>query len=137
MSGTKRVRVARTPAQGLITAQVLALYRHALELRARARRSEADLDAFSAAEDALNNALGLKMSDVTVLEDFMFAPDEPPDMPRAAVDGWYRTRELRQQLQAADRELRKQERAARRAKAAPEPEPEAAPLSLSPDQPTT
>jgi hypothetical protein len=128
MSGTKRVRVARTPALGLITPQVIALYRHALKLRARAHRSPADLDAFSSAESDLNHSLGLKMWDVTVLEDYMFTPDAPPDSPPAAQDGWFRTRELRQQLQAADRELRKQERAARRAKAAP--------LSLSPDQPT-
>jgi hypothetical protein len=138
MSGTKRVRVARTPAAGLITAQVIALYRRALQLRARAHRSEADLDAFSAAEDDLNHALGLSMSDVTVLEDYMFVPNTVPNyMPPAAQDGWYRTRELRRQLAEADRELRKRERAARRAKAAPEPEPETAPLSLSPDQPTT
>jgi hypothetical protein len=131
MSGTKRVRVARAPAAGLITPQVIALYRHARALQARAHRSEADLDAFSTAEDDLNRALGLKMWDVTVLEDYMFTPDEPPDyMPPAARDGWYRTRELRQQLQAANHELRKQERAARRAKAAPEPErkPETEPV---------
>jgi hypothetical protein len=130
MSGTKRVRIARTPALGLITPQVLALYRHALELRARARRSEADLEAFSRAEDDLNRALGLKMWDVTVLEDYMFTPDEPPDyMPPAAQDGWYRTRELRRQLAEADRELRRQERAARRAKAAPDPEREPEPTA--------
>jgi hypothetical protein len=127
MSGTKRVRIPRTPALGLITPQVVALYRHALELRARACRSEADLEAFSSAENDLNHSLGLRMWDVGVFEDFMFVPDEPPDyMPPAARDGWYRTRELRQQLQAADRELRKQERAARRAKGAntiPTPEP--------------
>jgi hypothetical protein len=135
MSGTKRVRVARASALGLITPQVIALYRHALELRARAHRSEADLDAFSAAEDALNNALRLRMCDVGIFEDFMFAPDTVPDyMPPAAQAGWYRTRELRRQLAEADHELRKQERAAGRAKATPEPEPETAPLSLSPDQ---
>ena len=129
MSGTKRVRIPRTPALGLITPQVIALYRHALKLRARAHLSPDDLEAFSHAETNLDRSLGLQMWDVGVLEDYMFTPDEPPNyMPRAAVDGWYRTRELRRQLAEADRELRRQERAARRAKAAP--------LSLSPDQPT-
>jgi hypothetical protein len=131
MSGTKRVRIPRTPALGLITPQVVALYRHALELRARAHLSPDDLEAYSRAETDLNNSLGLRMWDVGVLEDYMFTPDAPPDyMPAGAVDGWFRTRELRRQLAEADHELRKQERAARRAaKAAPEPEREPEPTA--------
>jgi len=65
--------------------------------------------------------LGLKLWDLSVFEDFMFAADQPPAYLReggnaSAADGWHRVRLLREQLQAADRSLRRQERAARRAK---------------------
>ena len=135
MPGTKRTPLARqhTP---LITPQVVDLYRRALELRKRAHLSDADKHACWDAEHAVDRMLGLKLWDDSVFEDFMFVSDEPPAYLRegrdaSAVEGWYRVRELRQQLMEADRELRRQERKARRAKIPepkrePEPEPEPA-----------
>jgi len=133
MSGTKRTPINRQHPTGLISPQILSLYRHTLVLQKRAHLSQADLEAFSRAESDLNRALGLKMWDVGIFEDFMFVdrngkPLGPPDR---NADGWHRTRELRRQLAEADHELRRQEHEARRqereerrAKAAPSPSPE-------------
>ena len=125
MSGTKRTRLSRTPTLGLITPQVLSLYRYA-------RRRGADLQTRQDAEKDCERALGIKLWDISPFDDFMFRRGEPPEYLRqrgpGAVEDWHHAKDLRQQLEAADRELRRQERAARRAaKAVAEPEPEPEP----------
>jgi hypothetical protein len=55
--------------------------------------------------------LGLRLWDFSVSDDFMFDSDEPPDylLKRGtnAGAGWHHVRSLREQLQGADRELRR------------------------------
>jgi hypothetical protein len=65
--------------------------------------------AYSAEMD-LNRVLGLRLWDYSVLDDSVFdGRDEPPEyLPRQAparVPIWRRVHELRQQIEAADREL--------------------------------
>ena len=119
MSGTKRVRIPRTSAPGLISPQALSLYRHALDLRRRG----ADQETVQAAENDLDRLLGggvRRLWEVSIWDVYRF--QEPGD------PVWERTMERRRQLDAAVRELKRQERAARRAaKAVPEPEREPEP----------
>jgi hypothetical protein len=126
MSGTKRTRIARTPIVGLITPQIVAAYRRMLELRKHAHRSPTHRTMAFDAEIAVDGMLGTKPWQISALNDDMFTLGRPFDylcqMGRA--DDWHRANELRQQLQQADREMRRQERAARRTKApSSEPEP--------------
>jgi hypothetical protein len=141
MPGTRRTPLARSHTP-LITPQVVELYRRALRLRKQAHLSEADRELAIDAERDVDRALGLKLWDDSVFEDFMFVSDEPPAYLREsrdanAVEGWYHVRELRRQLKEADRELRRQERAARRAKAAArQAGAEPSPPSVQPPSPT-
>jgi hypothetical protein len=121
MSGTKRVRIPRASAPGL-SPQVLSLYRHALGLRAKANRSgaRADQEAAHAAEADVDRLLGSGIRRLWLVSVFDIErwPPEPDDL-----EG-QRTLEHRRQLDAAVRELKRQERVARRAaKAVSEPEP--------------
>jgi len=122
MSGTKRTRIPRTPTLGLISPQALSLYRHAVALRRRG----ADRETCHAAERDLDRLLGVRLWHVSIFDfDDIFDRNAPPAYMGDAED-WHRALQLRQQLEAADRELRCQERAARRAaKVIPEPEPAA------------
>jgi hypothetical protein len=121
MSGTKRTRIDRQQRAGLITPQTISLYRRALKLHKRAHLSDADQRAAYDAENDVDRALGIKLWQISVFLDEYFVRDTPPDniVRRGRTDDWYHTRELRRQLAEADRELRRQERAARRVKAAP------------------
>jgi hypothetical protein len=111
---TKRTPITRqrTP---LVTPQIVDLYRHAIELRTQARRirTNAAWEAAGDAESAVNRALNIKLWETSLFDaiDFPHENDGTPD--------WLRAAELARQLQEADRELRRQERKARRAKNAP------------------
>src|SRR5262245_18958148 len=128
MSGTKRVRIPRASALGLVSPQACDLYRHALKLQVKAQRSGVDADKHAAwdAEADLDRLLGggvRRLWEVSVFDVYRF--QEPGD------PGWERKAELRRQLDAAVAELRRQEREARRAaKAIPEParDPESEPV---------
>jgi hypothetical protein len=119
MSGTKRVRIPRTSVSG-VSPQVLSLYRHTLRLRAKANRSgtSADRDAAHSAEADVDRLLGGGIRRLWLVSVFDIErwPPKPDDL-----EG-QRTLEHRRQLDAAVRELKRQEREARRA-AVPEPEP--------------
>src|SRR5262249_11487429 len=127
MSGTKRVRIPRTSAPGLVSPQAVYLYRTALRLRAKANRSgtSADRDAAHDAEADVDRLLGggvRRLWLVSIFDVYRFQEPGNAD--------WEQKMALRQQLDAAVSELRRQEREARRAaKAIPEParEPEPAP----------
>jgi len=131
MPGTRRTPIARSRAP-LITPQVIDLYRTALKLRAKAQRSgtTADRDAAQEAENAVDRAFfgPARLWHCSIFDDFMFTSDDPPAylLQHGRADDWRHVRSLRLQLQAADRELKKQERAARarRTKAILEPERE-------------
>ena len=126
MPGTKRTPIARSRTP-LITPQIVDNWRRALKLNKRAHLSHADFELAYAAERDVDRALGIKLWNISIFEDEMFKHDSPPEylFQQGRADGWYRTHELRRQLAEADRELRRQERAARRAKT----------LSPSPEQP--
>src|SRR5262249_41970129 len=132
MPGAKRTRIPRAPTPGQITPQVLALYRHAVELRVRARRrrTNADWQAAGDAENAVNRALSVRLWETSIFDvlDYPAEADGSPD--------WLHAAELTQQLDAALHELRRQERAARRAKAVPPSPPSPpSPSPSPPDQP--
>ena len=97
--------------EAAITPDLVRRWRRAKELA-----KQADRDLAYSAEAALNNALGLRLWDYSVLDDLVFnGRDEPPEylsrQAPARIPIWRRTHELRQQIEAADRELRQQERA--------------------------
>jgi hypothetical protein len=124
MSGTKRARIPRTSAPGLISPQAVALYRRALDLRRRG----ADQETVHAAEADVDRLLGGGVRRLWLVSVFDIDrwPPKPDDL-----DG-QRTLEHRCQLDAAVRDLERQERqerTARRraAKAAPEPTHETKP----------
>jgi hypothetical protein len=124
MPGTKRTRIPRAPTLGRINSHTVDLYQTALRLRKHEHRSDADREAAHDAERALNRAFNRKLWNIGILDDFMFdGKDEPSEYVQRggfrAVDDWWYVKELREQLQAAARELTRQEREARRAKAAP------------------
>ena len=89
------------------TPQVIDLYRRARSLQRRG----ADRQTCHAAERDCDRMLGLRLWDFSVSDDFMFDSDEPPDylLKRGtnAGAGWHHVRSLREQLQGADRELRR------------------------------
>jgi hypothetical protein len=129
MSGTKRVRIPRTSAPGLISPQAVALYRRALDLRRRG----ADHETVHAAEADVDRLLGggVRRLWLTSVFDIHRWPPKPDDL-----EG-QRTLEHRRQLDAAlsglqrqEREARRQARAARRAAkgASPAPERETEPV---------
>jgi len=126
MPGTKRIPLQRqhTPQ---VTAQAVALYQRALKAQAKAHFS-AELE--RAAHDAkadLDRLLGggvRRLWEVSVFDVYRFQDPGDPD--------WKRKLELRRQLDAAVRELRRRQREVRRAarasgKATPEPEREPEP----------
>jgi hypothetical protein len=125
MAGTRRTPIARAHHGTLITAQALSLYRRALDLRRRG----ADKETVHAAEADLERLLGggvRRLWEVSVFDVYRFQePGEPV---------WERKMKLRRQLDAAVRELKRQERAAaKRAKdvhSADTPEPEREPESV-------
>jgi hypothetical protein len=69
MSGTKRTRIPRTPTPGLITSQVVELYRHARMLQARVNCGEIDrqIAKVPEAEREVDRMLGLKLSALSTL----------------------------------------------------------------------
>ena len=125
MAGTRRTPIARAHHGALITAQALSLYRRAVDLRRRG----ADKETVHAAEADLERLLGggvRRLWEVSVFDVYRFQePGEPV---------WERKMKLRRQLDAAVRELKRQERAAaKRAKdvhSADTPEPEREPESV-------
>ena len=126
MAGTRRTPIARAHHGALITAQALSLYRRAVDLRRRG----ADKETVHAAEADLERLLGggvRRFFETTVFDVYRF--QEPGD----AV--WERKTKLRRQLDAAVRELKRQESAAaKRAKGVhtahtPEPEREPEPTA--------
>jgi hypothetical protein len=134
---TKRTPVNRQHASSIAT--VLPLFQHALKARAKWRRSgsDEDFEANAEAQKAVERALKIKMWEVSIWDiDDIYSRTKPPEEARQR-DSWARALELRQALETADREHRRAEREGRQAaKATPEPEPETAPLSSSPDQPS-
>jgi len=106
MPGTRRTPINRqhTP---LITPTVLGLYRRALKLRKHAHLSDDDRHAAHAAERDVDRALGVRLWEAGIFRTLDYQHPGRADWDRAA--------ELRRQLEAANRELRQQERAARRA----------------------
>jgi hypothetical protein len=128
MSGTKRVPISRQHASSI--AMVLPLFQHALRARAKWKRSGSDEDRAAAieAEKVIERALTIRMWQVSIFDiDSIYGRSKPPEEPRHR-DDWARALGLLQQLEAADREFRRQERAARRQrKVEPQPQPEPEP----------
>ena len=130
MSGTRRTPIARSHAPQ-ITAQVISLFRHALKLR----RQGSDQETVHAAERNVDRMLGLKLWNDSVFNSWFDTAEGPPDYllernADAAERAFWRIKRLREQLLQADRELTRQERAARRTVPAP------ASPSSSPEEPT-
>ena len=127
MPGTRRTPIRRQHTS-LITAQAVALFRHALSLRRRG----ADQQTCRAAERDVDRMLGVKLWQVSIFDfDDILDRDAPPAYMGPRHEDWSRALELRQGLEQADRDLRKQERAARRAKATPPSPPPERPPSLA------
>jgi hypothetical protein len=106
MAGTHRTPLARTHHGALITAQALSLYRRAVDLRRRG----ADKETVHTAEADLERLLGggrRPFFETTIFDVYRF--QEPGD------PVWERKVRLRRQLDAAVRELKRQEREAQRA----------------------
>ena len=123
MTGTRRTPIARSHTP-LITPDLVRRWRRAVALNKHAHRSPAHRNLAYDAEIEVGRMLGTKLWQISVFLDELFVLDRPPDhiVRHGREDDWHHTRNLRAQLRAADQELRRQERAARRArKAAPEP----------------
>ena len=100
--------------ESAISAEVVAAYARALELRKQARRGEVDLDEVAEAESTVERALSIRMWEPSVFDlDRLYGPDD--------LD-YQRALDLRDRLNAALAELKR-----RRQAAAPTPEPETAP----------
>jgi hypothetical protein len=118
MPGTKRTPIARSRAP-LITAQTVDLFRTALALH---KRDPAGIT--HNAKRAVDRLVGWKMWKISIWDfDDIYSREVPPEDPNRH-DDWAHALELRQALEQAVRELRAQERKARRARAEPEPERE-------------
>jgi len=113
MPGTRRVPINRQH-MPVITASTIDLYRTALRLRKRAHLSKADREAAYEAEAIVERILGGGIRRLWLPSIFDVHEYQRPGDP-----DWERAAELRRQLDAAVAELKCQERAARRAKAAP------------------
>jgi hypothetical protein len=128
MPGTRRTPIRRQHTSSIAAA--LPLYQRARKARAKANHSnsEADRQAAHAAERDCDRLLGIRLWHVSIFDfDDIFGRKAPPAYMGSGKD-WHRALELRQQLEEADRELRRRERAARRAKATPpSPPPEQPP----------
>jgi hypothetical protein len=128
MPGTRRTPVKRQHTSAIAAA--LPLFQRALKARAKWKRSGSDADytaAVEAQKDVDRAFFGPRRFWLTSIFDIddIYSRTEPPDEARHH-ESWKHALELRQALEAADREQRRRERAARRAAKAPAPEPEPA-----------
>jgi hypothetical protein len=83
-----------------ITPTVVALFKRALELRAR----QGDREELHAVERDVNRALSIQLWETSIFDfDDIFNRDAPPAymLERGPADDWHRALALRQQLEAA------------------------------------